>query len=168
MISQINTPLRSLFTQLADMLVKLTDEQYGKSISLLSGASIGQHTRHIIELFLELEKGYDQGVINYDGRKRDHETETYRSTAIGRLTAIAARLERDNKPLTLMAAPSGEEGRPCLIQTNYQRELVYNLEHSVHHMALLRIGINAVSAIELPDSFGVAASTMEYRKACVR
>jgi hypothetical protein len=52
--------------------------------------------------------------------------------------------------------------------TNFQRELVYNLEHTVHHMALLRIAVNQVSSIPLPEDFGIAMSTIKYRKACAQ
>jgi hypothetical protein len=50
--------------------------------------------------------------------------------------------------------------------TNYYREMAYNLEHTIHHMALIRTGINDVSRISVPENFGVAISTMKYRKQC--
>jgi len=54
------------------------------------------------------------------------------------------------------------------IPSNYYRELAYNLEHTIHHMALIRVGVNEVSSIELPVEFGVAYSTVKYRKQCAQ
>jgi hypothetical protein len=52
------------------------------------------------------------------------------------------------------------------INTNYQRELVYNIEHAVHHMAIMKIGIKEVAAyINLPADFGIAISTIRYKEA---
>ncbi len=105
-------------------------------------------------------------MVNYDQRKRDIKIETNRVYAISLLRAITAFLEYEDKPLVLVADFSGEE--PCSVKTNFYRELVYNLEHTVHHMALLRIGVKEVSEIYLPDDFGVAMSTIKYRRACAR
>ncbi len=41
---------------------------------------------------------------------------------------------------------------------------MYTLEHTIHHMALLRIAVYAVSTIELPEDFGVAGSTIKHKK----
>jgi hypothetical protein len=54
------------------------------------------------------------------------------------------------------------------IPSNYYREIAYNLEHTIHHMALIRVGINEVSMIELPQDFGVAYSTIKYRQQCAQ
>ena len=55
-----------------------------------------------------------------------------------------------------------------VIHTNYYREIAYNLEHTVHHMALIRVGINEVAAIELPAGYGVASSTIKSRNTCAQ
>jgi len=51
------------------------------------------------------------------------------------------------------------------IKTNALRELAYNIEHAIHHMAIIKIGINEVSPyILLPSAFGVASSTIRHLK----
>jgi hypothetical protein len=167
-ISQVTTPLAGLLLQLRDLLEVLTDEQYVRQIKLLSNATLGQHTRHIIEFFIELNAGYAIGRVNYDKRKRDYSIETSRACAMDSLTMVISRLHKENKALILTVDYSNDKEEMGAVETNYNRELVYNLEHTVHHMALLRIGVNAVSTIILPEEFGVAISTLKHRKVCVQ
>ena len=167
-VSQVTIPLAGLLTQLQDLLEGLTDEQYIRQIKVLSNATLGQHTRHIIEFFQELNAGYKGGKVNYDKRKRDYRIETSRSCAIDSLTAVISLLDKANKGLILTVDYSNDSEELVSVETNYNRELVYNLEHTVHHMALLRIGVNAVSTIVLPEEFGVAISTLKHRTACVQ
>jgi hypothetical protein len=165
MNEMLTLQIKSLLGQLEEMLARLTDEQYSRPIALLSNASIGQHTRHIIEFFVELFLGYDTGTVNYDRRKRDLRIEKSRNYARQIIQAVAVFLDYNDKTL-LLEGDFGEGG--VAVTTNFHRELVYNMEHTVHHMALLRIGVNAVSTMTLPDHFGVALSTLNYRKACVQ
>jgi len=46
--------------------------------------------------------------------------------------------------------------------------MAYNLEHTIHHMALMKAGIREVAGIEMPESFGVASSTLKFRSACAQ
>jgi len=167
-VSQVTAPLAGLLMQLQDLLERLTDEQYVRPIKLLSNATLGQHTRHIIEFFQELNTGYISGKVNYDKRKRDYRIETSRSCAIDSLTRVISLLEKKDRKLILSIDYSNDNEEPGTVETNYSRELVYNLEHTVHHMALLRIGVNAVSTIMLPEEFGVAISTLKHRNACAQ
>ncbi|MBS1662050.1 MAG: DinB family protein [Bacteroidetes bacterium] len=161
---KLQSSIFSLLDQLQQVLDTLSDHQYASPVASLSDATIGQHVRHVIEFFQELSKGYDCGFVNYDGRKRDHSIETSRQTAIHALQTIDLLLVRPDKELWLVADAHGE----IRVKTNYHRELLYNLEHLVHHMALMRVGVEAVSSVVLPISFGVAASTLKFRQECAQ
>lgn len=163
----LQTPVMILLVQLKDVLSALTDEQYTQPVASLSNASIGQHTRHIIEFYVELKNGYSTGVVNYDQRKRDHAIECNRKVALQKLKEIQDMTELPDRGL-LLAVAFGEAQQEMHISTNYYRELYYNLEHTVHHMALMRIGVAVVSNLVLPESFGVASSTIQYRKLCAQ
>ncbi|MFA6245376.1 MAG: hypothetical protein WC615_00455 [Mucilaginibacter sp.] len=165
---KLKEPISHLLRQLQYVLDGLTDAQYAQPVKVLSGSTTGQHTRHILEFFIELNQGYLSGIVNYDNRVRNRLIETNKDFAIQTLLEIADGLDKPDRMLLLHAEYGNDEAEPFPVFTNYLRELVYNLEHMVHHMALIRIGVNAVAELEIPESFGVAASTLKFRKACAQ
>ena len=165
---ELQQVIRSVFVQLTESLEQLSAEQYRQPSKTLFSASIGQHTRHIIELFIELEKGYKSGAVNYEKRKRDYRIETDKIIAADLLHKIYSSLNRPNKELVLESNYDEHSDEVIAVKSNYYREVIYNLEHTVHHMALIRVGIAEVSTIELPEGFGVASSTIKYRKVCAQ
>lgn len=148
-----------------DLLQQLTNEELTFPFPELSNATIGEHMRHIIELFGCLLENYECGLINYDGRKRDLLLQTDKNEAIAIIEKYLLEIDKPNKPLSLT--------HNCfspieLLQTNYFRELIYNLEHSIHHQALIKVALHSLPHIKIPSSFGVAPSTLEYRKQCAQ
>ena len=165
---QLQQAVNNIFVQLADSLNQLSQEEYSQPCKTLFNNTIGQHVRHIIELFQCLEKGYESGVVNYEKRKRDTAIESDKELASRLLLEVHGGLSKENKVLTLEASYDDHTTEPILFDTNYNREIAYNLEHTIHHMALIRVGINEISSIELPEDFGVASSTVKYRKQCAQ
>jgi hypothetical protein len=165
---QLKKNIEPVLNQLAESLSLLTDTEYTQKSILLNGSSIGGHTRHVIELFQCLINGYENAVVNYEQRKRDLEIETNKTFACHLLTTIASAIHMPNKVLNLQGFYTDTVDDECAVDTNFYRELIYNLEHTIHHMALIRVAINEVSSIKLPENFGVAAATMQYKKLCVQ
>lgn len=164
----LKKPIQHVFVQLSEILKQLSDEEYCMQSQTLSNATIGQHLRHIIELFQCLETGYESGVVNYEKRKRDYRIETEKERAHHLLAELYEKLEKPDKELMLEAEDYCDTLETVTVSTNYYRELVYNLEHTIHHMALIRVGVNEVSMVELPEEFGVAYSTIKYRQQCAQ
>ena len=165
---ELQEAIKKVFLQVTDVLDQLTDEQYKVKSNVLLNASIGEHVRHILELFIELDKGYSIGVVNYDERKRDRRIETDRQFAAMIAGTILSNLHKEEKDLQLEVNCSTDVKSSIIVTTNYTRELIYNLEHAIHHMALIRIGVNAVSVISVPENFGIATSTIKHRAACAQ
>lgn len=160
--------IQNVFVQLTASLELLTDKQYVYASKILSNATIGQHVRHIIEMFICLEDGYAEGIVNYENRKRDIEIETKRGVAISLLKKVYEDLDKVNKNLVLQGEYNEDSQEMISFDTNYYREIAYNLEHTIHHMALIKVGIRELSDISLPDGFGVASSTIKFRKECAQ
>jgi hypothetical protein len=161
LIPSINNSLNELI----DLLNQLSKKDYSDPCAELSNASIGEHTRHIIEMFQCLENQYDLGIVDYDQRERNVLIQTDMNYAIRNILEIKSNLEKENKNIYLQQVIDGEEIR---IQSNYFRELLYNLEHCIHHQALIKVAILKCENITVDENFGVARSTIEYRKQCVQ
>ncbi|MBC8033380.1 MAG: DinB family protein [Chitinophagaceae bacterium] len=165
---QLQQAVQEVFLQLSETIRQMSDDQYTSQSPTLSRASIGQHIRHIIEMFVCLEEGYQPGVVNYEKRKRDIHIETNRYFALELLERISQGIEKPDRTLILEAAFSADENDVMEFTTNYRREVAYNLEHTIHHMALIKIGLRELTEIEIPEGFGVASSTMKYKKECAQ
>jgi hypothetical protein len=160
--------IEPVLMQLSTLLQELTAEQYIQKSTLLNGSSIGGHTRHVIELFQCLLNGYNTGVVNYELRKRDIELETNKDFASIILSSISHNIVLENINIQLEGFYTDAEKNATTVNTNFNRELIYNLEHCIHHMALIRVAVNEVSNVQLPEDFGVAAATIQYKKLCVQ
>ena len=148
-----------------ELLRQLSNDEFCKKNPELSQATIGEHMRHIIELMGCLLDNYEQGIINYDNRNRNIQIQSDVNCAISVLEKQLTIIDKQNKQLSLIHnCFSTEEVLP----TNYFRELLYNLEHSIHHQALIKVALHSLPHIKIPSTFGVAPSTLEYRKQCAQ
>ena len=148
-----------------DLLQQLTNEELTLPFLELSNATIGEHMRHIIELLGTLLNHYESGSINYDKRKREIILQSDTKEAIKILEKYRSELDKPNKSLSLTHNCFSDTET---LETNYFRELLYNLEHSIHHQALIKVALYHLPHIKIADSFGIAPSTLEYRKQCAQ
>ncbi len=167
---QLITACDAILNQLSSVVEKLDETEFTRPSEFLSGSSIGQHLRHTLEFFICLEQGFKHGVVNYDKRAHDKLIESDKYIAISYISRIQHFIKDNGKdrPLKLEVGYDLQHDEPITIETNFYRELTYNIEHAVHHMAIMKIGIREVAPhIVLPSDFGVAASTIRYRESSV-
>jgi hypothetical protein len=102
--------------------------------------------------------------VNYDLRKRDLAVEQDKMVAL-LLIADLIQWMQTAEPVALMLEGSyeAEENQVFSILSHLERELVYNIEHTIHHMAIIKIAAVNLHHYELPADFGVASSTLKHR-----
>ena len=157
--------IHNSLNELIELLRQLPDEAYSNPCAQLSGATIGEHTRHIIEMFQCLQNQYESGILNYDLRERNLRIQTETDYAILSMRNILDNIDKPNKKIELQQHVDGEAIR---IESNYFRELLYNLEHCVHHQALIKVALIGNRSLVVDQNFGVARSTIEYRNQCAQ
>jgi len=167
---QLSHACNTILRQLADVISEMEEKDFVKPSATLSNSTVGQHLRHTLEFFICLEQGFNKGVVNYDKRAHDKLIESDKFialAAIGRITEFISRQKAD-KVLKLEVGYERDSESCLMIDTNYFRELTYNIEHAVHHMAIMKIGIREVAQyIPLPADFGIAVSTLRYKESAM-
>lgn len=148
-------------------LENLDAVSYAKPLELLSQASIGQHTRHFIEFYQCLLSQCLTGQsVDYDRRVRDHSLESDPGAALEAIENVIGGLRSLDpaESLFLEVDYNLDSPDPIQVPTTLARELIYNIEHTVHHLAIIKIGLKvAAPELEIPEHFGVAASTLRFR-----
>ena len=146
---------------LTNLLLLLNDRQYNQKILFLGNASIGGHTRHIVELLKCVTDGYNLGRVDYVNRVRNLSLETDKILAAQELTRMINIVTQPDKHMKLVTECE-EGGLINIVRTTYFREIVYNTEHAIHHLALIRVALREMKLDIVGDEFGMAYSTIKY------
>ena len=162
----LTTACSNILSQLTDIVNQLDEGDFVKPSESLSQSTFGQHLRHTLEFFICFQQGYESGLINYDKRAHDKLIETDKFIALNAINTVAEFVNQlQEKILRLEVGYDLRREDYITVETNATRELVYNIEHAVHHMAIMKIGIREVAPyIVLPPDFGIAASTIRYQE----
>jgi hypothetical protein len=164
---QLSIASNAILNQLSDLLHQVKDEDFCRPVKTLGQSTIGQHLRHTLEFFICLEQGFEQGRVNYDKRQHDKLIETDRFLALHTIQKIKEFILacQADQPLQLEVGYHQDTEETIVVASNFFRELIYNIEHAVHHMAIMKIGVLEVAPyVLLPPDFGVAVSTIRHKK----
>jgi uncharacterized damage-inducible protein DinB len=148
---------------LATQLLSETD--YTSPLPILSGSTIGMHVRHVVEFYECLINGMELNEINYDARQRNHLVETNLVYALQCIASIIASLDNCFLEKQISLAAVVNDADAITLPTSVFRELYYLLEHTTHHMAIIKMAfLTSFESKYLPENFGVANSTIQYKK----
>jgi uncharacterized damage-inducible protein DinB len=131
--------------QLMSLLNSISESDYTKENDILTGATIGQHIRHILEFYLLLVSGSFTGTISYDKRERNPRIENNLAFARDTINLLipAIRLINEEDSVMLEADYTIDGSTTNTVNSSVGRELAYCIEHSIHHQALIKAGLIA-------------------------
>ncbi len=162
MLKQLNI---QILHQLIGLLEQINITIYTKSLSPLHHNSVGQHIRHITEFYICLINGYETKVVNYDNRERNFKIELDIDFTIDIIKHIQQRLTEEFSDQSISLISKFGTDSSIAVNSSFDRELNYLIEHTIHHFAIIKIGLNEVfPEVELPENFGIAHSTIQFRE----
>jgi len=160
----ITAILQNTLRQLDQLLAELSPENYQREDEILSGSSIGMHVRHILEFVNCVVLAKDNQIVCYDDRKRDINLQTDLFQAREFLASLVDTVKTIN-PETKVSLRGcyGCKETEYNLNSTIERELAYNIEHAIHHMAMIKIAVKALYPhISIAPDFGVAHSTLTH------
>ena len=168
----IKQATNQILLQLKNILEQLSNEQLSFPLGVLNDSTIGMHVRHILEFFLCLTESKTTSKVNYDLRNRDALLEVSTDDCIHTIHKIMLFLEKNHEDFELKLSANfslEDEAEEITLNTTFLRELLYNVEHSVHHLAIIKIGIKSLNInLNMDETLGVAASTIRNKKVCAQ
>lgn len=170
-----------LLDELCQAISTISDQTYAHANPNQPANSIANHIRHICEhytcLFTAIKQWHSRSLaenetssvllIDYDARPRDNQafsTRTSANEAISNIMQCLKALVADtNLPSQIIQVAMSTFCNATSIQapSTIYRELQFLHGHSVHHLAVISLLLQQVG-IEMPRSFGTAASTLKF------
>ena len=151
--------------KLTEVIEQLDENQYQEKLAVLSGSSIGMHCRHILEFYNALVSP-KRNFVSYDDRARDLLFETSPTLTVQKLAELSDQLTNinPNAPLNLISNTGNVQEENSVLKSSWGRELLYTLDHTIHHMALIKIGLTEFCPkVIVHKNFGVAPSTIRFQ-----
>ncbi len=154
---------------MTDLLAQLAPSVYTRPLALFHGSTVGQHFRHILEFYTCLLEGAAAGQVDYSSRKRNAVLSENTAAATAVLEYVADKIGHlDEQQLLRIESEFSEhetDSERAFYTSSMGRELQYAFDHAVHHLAIIRMGIEThFPEVPVDPELGVAPSTLKYQR----
>jgi len=144
------------------LLTAMTNEQYCMRAKPYVNSSIGEHLRHILDLYYALNQNV--AVIDYDIRRRGALVESCRLTGLTELQQIKTWLltlqpEMMNNKVMMSTEVSVLDTQVVQVESSLIRELIFVSSHAIHHYALMDASAK-LCEVDTPKNMGLAPATL--------
>ena len=152
--------------QMITFIDGLNDVEYQFCAKPWFDSSIGQHLRHIVDLYLALINQTNAEAVNYDVRRRGASIENIRKIGLQELTDIRTwmqkisqeKIDSEIKVSTEVAITSQQTE---VFSSSFGRELCFASSYLTHHLALMAV-IAKMAGKEVDPTLGLAPATASF------
>lgn len=146
--------------QLSSLLDRIPADLYvDPTIDACFGSTVGGHFRHILDHVRNLLSS--EVSIDYEARQRGGEIErspvAARSAISEARSSLSARSQESPRRVTVSALMI-KSREPQKTESTFEREMMYVVDHTVHHLAMVRTMLSR-AGVECPVALGIAAGT---------
>jgi len=154
--------------QMTAFISGLNDAEYQYSAAPWFDSSIGQHLRHIVDLFLALKDRTNTDNINYDIRRRGAAIETVRKIGLIELYEIRQWMnnisnEEINQEICVSTEVAISSQQTETFVSSFGRELCFASSHLTHHLAIMAV-IAKMAGKEVDPTLGLAPATATFAR----
>ena len=154
-------------SDIINLLDKLDNNSFKRPLEIYNGSSLGQHFRHILDFYNCLVRDEREGLIDYASRERDPKVEVDTEAAKTAFLEINAKIgQMDVERLVMVKVDFSEivDNRP-IVHSSLGRELMFAYDHALHHLAMIKIGLQTnFPHICIDEKLGVAPSTLKFQE----
>ena len=127
---------------------------------------MGEHLRHIVDMYLALINAGNTGIVDYNCRRRGALIEQELPVGILELQEIRKwllNLEHNSldQKVTILSETSVSSQQICEMPSTLRRELLFVASHTIHHFALIRVVAKHLD-LEVSEQLGYAPATATY------
>jgi len=156
----------SILAQAKVYLQSISPARYTEIVKPLFISSAGAHIRHILDHYLSIINGLEEGCIDYDKRSRGGVIESDTVAALSLIAEIESFLaslsqKQLKQQILLSTEVSVEKKQVEIVDTTLARELVFAGSHAIHHFAMIE-QISKAQKASTPDKFGIAPATATF------
>ena len=152
--------------QLIEFIEELDNTDYQRIASPQYESSIGQHLRHILDLYQAVISAGEGGLIDYDQRRRGNSVERDVNQGLAELADIRQWLTTLNgddfdHPVSVSSEININTQQVSVFQSSYGRELCFVSSHLTHHLAIMA-AIAKFLGKTIDAEVGLAPSTASF------
>lgn len=119
-------------------LIDSIESTSGASENLYASSGIGVHVRHVADHFRALQEGVTSGTVDYNVRRRECALERRSDLGLLEIESLITWLQTaafNEVPVTVVSEISCLQTETVQFQSNTNRELLYLINHTIHHAA---------------------------------